>query len=133
MALVDNITNWEPIPHEEGNEFLLRKLTWKQLERAADARADRSAPRVRAVGGEVMAALQTVKRDDLDEGRENPLNTYDRGTLLEMGVANWRGPLYEKDFKKESIEQLDSDTADWAATRLVEMSKKTKTKDQQRD
>lgn len=132
MALVSSICQKTTIPHEPTEHMVLRKLSWRQLEKAAEIRSEKSATRMKNLGGDVLTALNTANgadgAEEMKKAQADPLNTYDRGTLLEFGIASWS---YPTDCTKEAKENLDDETADWAAREIVKLSKPEKTAEQQ--
>lgn len=62
MALVRNITQRFDIPHEPGEFAILRKLTWKQLERARELRADAGMQKMKAAGGELLESIAKLRK-----------------------------------------------------------------------
>jgi len=125
MARVKNLTDRIELPHEPGNFFILRKLTGKQLRKAAEIRSDKGAAKMKLIGGDVMVALQSVRPADLEAAKTDPLSNYDLDTLLADGVANWDGPNYTEKFSKEELDTLDLPTMEWAGRTLVEISQVT--------
>lgn len=115
--LVRNITKQFPIPHEPDQWFVLRRLTHKQVAKAQEDRSDRGTGKMRALGGELVQALSSIKQDETKA--KDLLNQYDVDTLLQFGVANWS---YEDTFTKEGLDELDPKTAEWAAREILSYS-----------
>lgn len=112
MALVSKITKKVDIPHEHGEWIEFRKLSWKQLEKASDIASEASLDRIRKLGGDMVSALRKIA-DDQDS---QPEAKYDQGMILKMGIVSWS---YDAEVSPETIEQLDSQTAEWAMNQIL--------------
>lgn len=99
-----------------------RLLGWVALE---EARAARQKAALKSMAGvtDVVRELQQARTDtDVQTAEADPVNDYDRMTLLTKGIASWS---YEAPLDAEHIAQLDEDTAKWAATEIVNMHRTT--------
>lgn len=135
-----------PIPHEPGEWMSFRKLSWRKLEEAGNAVSDDAIAKIKVMGGEAFKAIQDLvdarERKDktaeaaaekeigesLDEAEQkvkDPLNKYDRGVLLRKGIIDWS---YEGDKPTvENTDDLDEETAVWAARQILDLAMKGKT------
>ena len=129
--LTIGITKQVAIPHEKGEWIEIRKLSWKQLDDARKMRQEAVFSTVRAMGGEVMAALPKTCRRCGEEKHDgacpsqaeraaaaasDPMNDYDRATLLHAGIVKWS---YQEVLTEAAIDQLDEVTAAWAAEEIL--------------
>ena len=115
--LTGDITRKEPIPHEAGEWMVFRTLGWKQLEDASDARSIAAYTQVRAMGAEVYKSLESPADDTKTVA--DPLNKYDRATLLRFGIADWS---YTAPCEPAAFDLLDAVTAEWAAREILKPS-----------
>ncbi len=120
MALRSGYTKREAIPHEEGEWMDLRLLGWRELDQARRARQGESFDNIRQMGA-LWKDIQIMQREMQKEGGADdavadPLQTYDLGTVLKLGVSGWS---YGEAVSDETIGQLDPVTAQWAAKIIV--------------
>lgn len=119
MALTGSITERRDVPHEEGNWFEFRQLSWTQLKEAREARGKAALRSLRdtmeTVGGETFAAMQKAQAGqqtgDADAATQSLDDQYDRATLLRLGIHAWS---YPEPLTEENIGRLDEATALWA-------------------
>lgn len=136
MALVTKITRILEVPHEPGETITIRHLSARQLEEAREARVNAAIDRMRHQGAELVKVFHDagreqlekaagVKSEDVDAALEDPLNDYDRFTLLMHAVVDW---TYEQKVpknpfdRKELIGELDEVTVDWLAREVLAFS-----------
>lgn len=116
------------IEFEDGS-VIIRKLSWRTLERARQARSGEMAAAARSYGGDVIKALRSEtldelakkvaeKRADPEERRKARYAEYDRGTLLVAGIESW--PYGE--LNPERIDLLDEEQAERLHQELVDLS-----------
>ena len=110
--LVSNTTRRVEIPHEEGEWMEVKKLSWRQLEKASDIATDESFDRLKKMGGDIIAAFS--KREA--EEKQDPTTKYDRASILQMGIVKWS---YDAEVKPENIDLLDEETAEWAFQEIL--------------
>lgn len=120
MAIVTNTTRRVEIPHEPGEWMELKRLSWRQLELAKDVASSDALKRIKSVGGDMMIALQKYGNEQKKGKDRDPASQYDRGIVLEAGVAGWS---YDAELKKESIDALDEETAEWAFREILSLNK----------
>ena len=131
MLLV-NVTQTVEVPHEEGESFELRKLSWKQLGDARDAQQRAAMARAREIGGELVKVF-TEGSQQLKEAQANidaasesngnagyKLGDYDLESLLCAGIAGWS---YDSKVSKSAIGSLDETTAEWAGQAILDITK----------
>lgn len=118
VVLRTGLVKREQIPHEPGEWMDLRLLGWRDLDAARRARQTDSYASLREMGGDLYKMIQEtraeVKRED--SGTDDPLQTYDLGTVLALGVAAWS---YDAPVSAETLGALDRETAEWAARVIV--------------
>jgi hypothetical protein len=132
MAIVTNITKTIAVPHEPGCEFVLRTLTWKQLESARKIQSDKNREEAKAFGAEFIRALTSTDTDEEATARarkrmrafQYDVSQFDREQLLAWGIASWRGQGYDGvEANAEHKAALDEPTAVWAAEQIIAMSR----------
>ena len=116
MAIVTNITKRVDMPHEDGwMEF--KKLSWRQLELAAEIQTEDSLNRMKALGGDMLKALRGLAKEQEQESQK-----YDRAAILDCGILKWS---YDEEVNKENIDLLDEETASWAYNEILSMHQRT--------
>lgn len=132
MASVRNITKRIDIPYEDGQHAVIRKLSWRQLERASDARSNAAIGKMRTMGGDVYRAI-TEAADQVAGaagGEEKPAvaekptierlkNLYDAETVLRFGVASLS---YFEKFVEADVLDIDEKTKDFLVVEILEFS-----------
>jgi len=125
MAIITNATRRVPVPHEPSEWMELKRLSWRQLERAEEVQSDNLLPRMKKMGGDIINALQEVGR----EQKQDPAAKYDKGTVLGWGIVKWS---YDAEVSKENIDALDEKTADWAFREILSLNE-PRTEDEQKN
>lgn len=115
MAIITNITRRAPVPHEPGEWLDIKRLSWRQLEHADSVQQDKLLPQMKKMGGDLIGALRDVGKKQ----EQDPVAKYDRGTVLEAGIAGWS---YDAQVNKENIDALDEATADWAFREILALN-----------
>lgn len=115
MALV-GITKRVEIPHEPGEWMEIKKLSWKQLEKAQELATDALMAKMKNMGGDMVKAL----RDSTTEQTADPSKSYDREIVLRLGIAKWS---YEARLEPDTIAELDEETASWAFKEILDLNK----------
>lgn len=113
MGLVTSITRKVDVPHEAGAWLELRLLSWLRLEDARRKRMNALTETFKALGG--------LSLPSLNGGApvvEDRLTSYDIGSLLRSGIVSWSYGAFSAD----QIEDLDEQTAKFAARELLRMS-----------
>ena len=119
MGLVKGI-NWEKeIPHEEGQKMTFRRLSWAQLEEAAEINKRNTFADIKSMGADAVRALGEM-REELKAAKEEQGNTYDKRTVLNAGIVAW---TYPENVNPENIGLLDEETAEWAFQEIVNAHK----------
>ena len=116
MALVSDIVKRLDIPHEDGEWVEIRKLSWRQLELAAEIQTEDSLKRIKQMGGEMVQAMREMASDQERESAQQ----YDRAAILQAGIVRWS---YEAEVTKENIDLLDEETAAWAFEEILNLTK----------
>lgn len=113
--------------------FDVRKLSWKSLKKARDARSIDQAAHLRALGGEIMRALHnpTVNSDlakaeaNVAAQRADPkarekarYDSYDRETVLVAGVERIDG----EPVVLERLNDIDEDVSEQVFYAIVDLS-----------
>ena len=118
MAIVTGLTKRVEIPHEEGQWIIIRQLSKRQKEKAAEARLNSVMKLAKSMGPELMDRLGGR------EGRatptvDNPNDAYDWPTVLKFGIADWS---YDEKLSPEAIDELDEATANFAFEQILAFS-----------
>ncbi len=151
MALIRNITDKKDIPHEPGQWLLLRKLTWRQLQRALDVKADKALDKMRKIGGDLTRALvdmeDRAKQSDLVFVPGSPATlppAADGAPMVVTPVAEPKPRTLADELKRydldtlllmgianwsypdaltpDAVITLDQKTSEWAGEMLLEMA-----------
>lgn len=129
MLIKDQKTRLD-IPHEDGQWVEIRRLSWRELDKAREAQQVRAMSAMKSMGGDVLEALRGAQSDGARDARQqSPQLVYDRATVLHAGLVAWS---YDEKVTPEHIDQLDPVTADWLFRQIVEQhaeSDETKKKD----
>lgn len=120
MAIVKGKTRRVDVPHEKDEWFEVKRLSWRQLELAADVHSDKALKTMKDMGADMAKAMQNETRTPTKE--RSPEQLYDRGIVLEAGILGWS---YDEEVNKENIESLDEETAAWAFGEIVGLNKAT--------
>jgi hypothetical protein len=115
-----------PIPFAPGENATLRKLSGRdcdaaQAEHLKSLAAGQSAPHVWAKTFQQRLAQGTATAADAATVLADPLNGYDRHTLVKRGLIAWT--LTDPALTPDAIEDLDDDAVDWFARAILERSK----------
>lgn len=115
MAIVTGATRRVDIPHEPGEWMELKRLSWRQKELATDVASKEGLDRMKSLSGDLLKALR-----ELGKEQEQKLESkYDRGIVLECGIARWS---YDAKVTKENIGALDEETAEWAFREILQLN-----------
>lgn len=95
------------VPHEPGEWFDLRQLSWADRQAAREARQAASLAQIKALGPDLLRDLRSAERSATDD---DPANEYDTATILRAAVAAWS---YDQPVTAETLGQLDELTAVW--------------------
>ena len=130
--LTSGITETLDTPHEPGQTITIRKLSWKQLNKARKARRKGVFSDVKDMGSEVLAALPSrcakgcgdekhkgacpTVEDRVDPAATDPTDEYDQDTLLHVGITAWS---YEENATEANVDMLDEPTAKWVFAEVV--------------
>ena len=112
------------VPHEDGEWFSFRRLSWKQLRAARKKVEEEQREIAKSFGAEFVAALRSGVDEDrarrlIQEQQYRAVN-FDTETMLVQGVSAWS---YDQPVSLETIEQLDERTAVWAVQEIIELCK----------
>jgi len=129
MALVTNITTDLLIPGEN-ETVVIRKLSHKNLREAQKARQSEGVGFMKELGAELLRALQdndTDKLKRMQDTQEADINSYDRDTLLRLGVVSWTYKVppvaISKDGVTNGLDELDEPTAKYIAEAIFKFSR----------
>lgn len=115
-----HFTETIPIPGDDGQTAVIRKLAPKALERAQKASQRKAMEDLQAMGG--LAAYKALAGDvdkDKKDDPVDPMLLYDRGLLLEAGLISWTyGEL-----TRERIDDLDDDVQETLARAVLKLAK----------
>ena len=114
--LIKSVTKTFDVPHEKGETFTLRKLSYVEAERAQEVRQTKVLRTVKEMGADVLKALQ----DTSTEAQQGPASArYDVTETLVAGIVGWS---YDEPVSRENVELLDEQTARWAFERIIELT-----------
>ncbi|MDX9803926.1 MAG: hypothetical protein RBS96_07950 [Dehalococcoidales bacterium] len=117
MAIVTGQT-WEAeIPHEPGEKITFRRLSWKEWDKALEAKQASSLENISKISGDVFKALKDVESAGT---QRNPGDKFDKGIVLEASIVGW---TYPEKVNRDTINALDDATADWAYQEIVKTLK----------
>lgn len=111
------VTERREIPHEPGEFFEIKLLSWQELEHARDTRSRKSLANIRDMGQEVYGAIQRAAENATATPVDRTIeDNYDRMALLTAGIAGWS---YAEPVSADTLGQLDETTAHWAMTAVL--------------
>lgn len=116
MALRSGVASRHQIPHEPGEWMDLRQLGWAELDEARRAKQSDSFKNIREMGDAFTTIQRAQKEIGGDGGPTDPMQQYDLGTVLKLGITAWS---YPDDVSPVTIRLLDPQTAEWAARAIV--------------
>jgi hypothetical protein len=121
---------WVDHPTEDVR-FLLRGLSWCELEQARSIAAATNRDVIKDLGAEFVSALGSADQDTSERALERleeqryALSSFDVGELLTTGIKEWTytdddGPI---PLDEETIKKLDEATAMFLVEKIVEITK----------
>ncbi len=113
--IVNDIAVKTDIPHEPGEWMILKKLSWKQAQEAANVSSDVSFEMMKKIGGDILSALRSFAQEQEDASSAK----LDKETVLRYGISKWS---YDAHVTVENIRSLDIKTADWAYTEILKLN-----------
>ena len=128
------------IPHERDQWMQFRRLSWFELNEAAEVASKNQVNKIKAMGPDVFQAVASAvdaktltppapgKTED-GNGSPQGIAAFDQEQLLLSGIVAWS---YEEKVSPKTIKQLDVDTATWAANEIYELSRE-KTEDERKN
>src|SRR5262245_41546060 len=117
------ITKTLPFPGSESETVTVRKLGYKALEDALNARQIQGLDYLRRIGpGGLLKELQDQGGEQAvkDKAAADPYVQYDRDILLQRGIVSW---TVTEQVKPEDIAELDVTTANLIAREIYELSR----------
>ena len=127
MALASQFEKTVPIPGEPDQTITFRGLGHVDLKAARDAMIRDWRISAQAFG-ELYEIATRPRAEAAPSGPADPINLYDRQTLLDRGVLAWSYPVHLPDRSTDArrqeerlavLGQLDEKTAEWAARTLL--------------
>ena len=121
MALTTSFSKRVEIPHEPGEWMEVKRLSWRQEDMAKEIKAENLLKQMKAMGPDMVASVRKTAR-----GQEAPKDRkadLDQLFVLQAGIISWS---YDEEVSQETIERLDSETADWAFNEILKANEKTK-------
>lgn len=113
---------WD-VPGEPDTWMVFRRLNALQLEAAERARSRAVIREHVSLGADVLEAIQAWSTPNnaeaLRQAVRNPLNTYDRSTVLRAGIVEWS---YGDPVQPEQVDDLDKVTSDAAFALILRHS-----------
>lgn len=116
------ITQVLEVPDDEGQSITIQKLTGRAVERAQAVAAEKTISG-RGFAAKVAQALEAAKDGSemaLDAMLRDPLNGYDRATVLHAGIVGWS---YDVPCTAEFIDQLDDERSEHVALAILRLTK----------
>ena len=111
------------VPGLEGQSVEIRKLGWKALDKAAEARTFSGIDMMRRIGpGGLLAELNAAGGEEKvrETASADPYLRYDRGVLVSRGIVSWS---MSQSITQEQIDDLDEDTIEYIARQVYELSR----------
>jgi hypothetical protein len=109
----------------------IRKLSGRSLEKASEARQIGVAQGMKSMGGDILRTLRDLEEADKKSGAESPEKpdyaaatkkryaTYDRATVLVMGVVRWTA---EPKVGAQALDDLEEDAAQKIHEAILDLS-----------
>lgn len=126
-VFTSRITTTMPIPGELGQSVTLRKLAPKHLRRAAQDSQRAALEDLKAIGGTAvlkefsdLGSKKAAATPETPAAPVDPLDGYDRITLMELGVTEW---TLDAARTRETFEDLDESTQHWLGTEILKLAK----------
>lgn len=120
MAIVTLLTITEEVPHEPGETFTFKRLSWKTLEESRLTRQRNVMGDMRAAGSEILGYFRDANASEVEAAlTADPLVNYDHGTLLRASITGWS---YAEKCTPANIDGLDETTKDWAVKVIARIS-----------
>ncbi len=110
MLISKDQGEWVEIPHEPGQKFQLRSLTWVEKGEASEVRQASAMAKAAALPPAMFEMLEGMDREQTTEQQ------FDMKTVLWAGVLGW---TYEADLTPETLATLDDETAEWAFGEII--------------
>jgi hypothetical protein len=119
------------IPFDAPHTVTIQKLAGRQVEKAREANQFASADRLKGMGGVAFQRELGQLGDPaataalVAKAQADPLNTYDRATVLQKGIVAW---TYEEPVgtpllvTPEAIDDLSEEAADFLARAILELT-----------
>lgn len=104
------------VPHEPGEWFDLRQLSWADRQAAREARQAASLAQIKALGPDLLRDLRSQEQSNT---ADDPLNEFDMATLLKAAVVGWS---YDQPVSAATLAQLDEQTAAWVIREALGVS-----------
>jgi len=120
MSIVTGLTKRVEIPHEEGQWMIFRQLSWREREKASEARTDAVMARVKGMGVDLMREIRgNEDRPEVQAVLADPSMSYDKALVLQFGIVDWS---YDGKPTPGAIDSLDDVTAEWAFREIIAFS-----------
>lgn len=121
------------IPFDVPHTVTIQKLAGRHVEKAREAGQFASADRLKGMGGiafqRELSALHSTASDEtaalVAKAQADPLNTYDRATVLQRGIVAWTydEPLTrDADGRIPAIDDLSDEASDFLARAILELT-----------
>lgn len=114
--LTSRITQTIDHPDEPGVSFTLRRLSYAQVEEAADAKRDKLLGVLKSLDGVTLPESTPEQKAANEQQANNPEQKYDRATVLRHGITAW---TYDAPCTPENIADLDESTASWLFAAII--------------
>jgi hypothetical protein len=138
MSFASGVQDTVVLP--DGNNVLIRKLGWKGMKAARDAKQSEAILVQKELGADFQVQMRKAVQEagGMDELRKiadrDPFITIDQDTLLKRGIVSW---TFERGGQgvpvtPEAIDDLDDASAELVARRIFELSR-TKTEEERKN
>lgn len=128
-VFTSRVTRTVSIPHDPEHSVTYRKLAPRHLEAAAKVAQLQAIETFKAMGAaEVMKQIEGLDLGAIGAAAgaataaavSDPMNGFDRATLIEKGVLAW---TYDVPPKPEHFEDLDDETQEFLAREVLKLAK----------
>lgn len=114
-----------PIPWDDPHTVTIQKLPGRHLGKAQQEKQIAAQAFVTRMGGDAFRQQLAGLGDPADvadrvaRAQADPLNSYDRGAVLQKGIKAW---TYDEPVTPETIDDLSEDAADYLARAILDLT-----------
>lgn len=106
-------------PDEPGVTFTVRRLSYRMLEEAEDAKRDKALGMMKSLDGITLPDSTPEQQAENERKARSPENKYDRATVLRHGITAW---TYGEPCDEANKADLDDKTANWLFAVIIKQS-----------